>query len=391
MPTGVIKSYYADKGYGFIAPDPKEDIKYYRIFFLISSQTPKDLTVGQHVHFKITFSTINGRKALKATKLAIICPNCNKTVKDLKEHLVEEHDWKMCPDCKKIFEEDLDVHLTEEHDWEICPDCYKVVKNLDEHLAEEHAYKICNVCNRAVKNLKKHLLEEHGLRICLFCNMVYKDLKEHLVEEHGWKMCPDCDLVVKDLNEHLAEEHGYDGQQNQQDSVDAKNVRESESEIMEVNKIYDRFEEIPFQNRAKEKLRQIYAVLYYMKKGYKHTTVIREALKCFHKVNSRQTIASACVRRFAGSMKTFLEWYKSGKMLSKLVEKNKLSENDRDIFAELLGNDIGEIREEENVDNKSHDGDHDLSELSKFISQIDVVEEYSESDDSYEQAISVKE
>ena len=61
--------------------------------------------------------------------------------------------------------------------------------------------------------------------------------------------------------------------------------------------IYDRFEEIPFQNLAKERLKQIYAVLYYMKKGYGHADAIKEASGHFPNVNDDyQTVQSKLTR-----------------------------------------------------------------------------------------------
>lgn len=183
--------------------------------------------------------------------------------------------------------------------------------------------------------------------------------------------------------------------------------------------IYENFEEIPFQNRAKQRLKHIYAVLYYMKKGYDHTKAIKEALKSFNNVDYYQTIADACYRRLAGNVRTFLEWYSSGKILAKLVETHELNRNDRKIFAELLEGGVGEI-EEASVNSKSQDNtpdlselnemnwqidtsddssesynksqfdESDLSELSKIITEIDVVEEAFEEDDSYGQADLIK-
>lgn len=100
--------------------------------------------------------------------------------------------------------------------------------------------------------------------------------------------------------------------------------------------IYKKFEEISFQNRAKERLRQIYAVLYYIQKGYSHTEAIGKALDYFPQVNDYQTMADKCGRQFAGDIPTFVKWYETGELLSKLVQKNNLNEKDKKIFAELL-------------------------------------------------------
>jgi MoxR-like ATPase/ribosomal protein S24E len=101
--------------------------------------------------------------------------------------------------------------------------------------------------------------------------------------------------------------------------------------------IYDRFEEIPFQNPAKERLKQIYAVLYYMKKGYDYKDAIKEASEHFTNVkDDYQTVQSKLTTQFAGDMNTFLEWYKSRTILSELEQKNRLNEDDKGIFEDLL-------------------------------------------------------
>jgi MoxR-like ATPase len=105
---------------------------------------------------------------------------------------------------------------------------------------------------------------------------------------------------------------------------------------------YKTFEEIPFENRAKERLKQIYAVLYYMKRGYVYAKAVKKALESFSGVAGYQTISDKCDRQFAGNVGTFVKWYESGDMLSKLEKKLKLNENDKNIFSDLLGNDVGE-------------------------------------------------
>lgn len=106
---------------------------------------------------------------------------------------------------------------------------------------------------------------------------------------------------------------------------------------------YKTFEDIPFENsRIESRLKQIYAVLYYMKLNYRHNDAINEALESFPSVADYQTIASKLTIGFAGDMSTFLEWYKSGRMLSKLEEVLKLTENDKNIFSELLENKVEE-------------------------------------------------
>lgn len=96
------------------------------------------------------------------------------------------------------------------------------------------------------------------------------------------------------------------------------------------------FAEIPFHNRAPERLRQIYAVLSFLSKGYDHRSAINEALRYFPRVKDYQTIEDKCARQFAGYIGTFAEWYKWGKILSELISKFNLDEHDQQIFRELL-------------------------------------------------------
>lgn len=100
--------------------------------------------------------------------------------------------------------------------------------------------------------------------------------------------------------------------------------------------IYTRFTEIPFDNTAAERLKQIYAVLFFMRHGNSHTDAIHRAKASFAKVADYTTIRDKCARQFAGDIGTFVEWYRSGVMLSKLIELNRLNEHDRQIFVELL-------------------------------------------------------
>lgn len=108
----------------------------------------------------------------------------------------------------------------------------------------------------------------------------------------------------------------------------------------------EQFEEIQFKDRAKTRLRQIYAVLYYMKKGYVYAKAVKKALESFSGVARYQTISDKCDRQFAGNVGTFVKWYESGDMLSKLEKELKLNENDKNIFSDLLGNDVVERSEE---------------------------------------------
>lgn len=96
------------------------------------------------------------------------------------------------------------------------------------------------------------------------------------------------------------------------------------------------FADMKFQNRAPQTLRQIYAVLYFLKQGHKHRAAISAATKCFPNVQDTQTIEDKCARRFAGYIGTFLEWYKWNTIVPNLIKKYQLNKHDEDIFRALL-------------------------------------------------------
>jgi len=101
--------------------------------------------------------------------------------------------------------------------------------------------------------------------------------------------------------------------------------------------IYSKFEDIHFQNQAKERLRQIYAVLHFLKSGLSHRQAILRASDCFPQINDYyQTIESKISTQIKVSLDTFFDWYENGIMLSELIPRLKLNEHDRNIFAELL-------------------------------------------------------
>ncbi len=95
---------------------------------------------------------------------------------------------------------------------------------------------------------------------------------------------------------------------------------------------------IDFNSRAKQRLLQIYAVLYFMEQGYSHTKAIQSALTKFKQVKDSQTIHDKCARQFAGNIGTFVEWHRLGIITSKLKEKLHINEHDINIFKKLLKN-----------------------------------------------------
>lgn len=94
---------------------------------------------------------------------------------------------------------------------------------------------------------------------------------------------------------------------------------------------------IPFESHLVIRLRHIYCVLYFMKQGSDFPTATHQTLKLFPEVQDYQTISDKCARGFAGNVDTFISWFNSGQMLSKLHLKFSLSDHDYKIFKELLG------------------------------------------------------
>ena len=108
--------------------------------------------------------------------------------------------------------------------------------------------------------------------------------------------------------------------------------------------IYSEFEKIPFQNRATERLRQTYAVLYFLSNGASPREAITKASDYFPQIHdSYQTIESKISTQISVTLDTFFGWYNNGTLLSELVSRLSLNEHDRKLFAELLNASVPEI------------------------------------------------
>jgi hypothetical protein len=91
-----------------------------------------------------------------------------------------------------------------------------------------------------------------------------------------------------------------------------------------------------FENSARETLRQIYSVIFYMKShGADFPDAVRWTMRVLN-VNDYQTVCDKCARRFAGTVDNFKAWYQAGDILQKLDNKFGLSPNDYMIFKSLL-------------------------------------------------------
>jgi hypothetical protein len=94
-------------------------------------------------------------------------------------------------------------------------------------------------------------------------------------------------------------------------------------------------EELHFDNHAKETLRQIYSVLYYMKRNHDFVDAVKRTKDQFHV--RYQTVDDKCARRFAGTVEIFQRWYRNGEILQRLRDHFHLTYRDYSLFETLLG------------------------------------------------------
>jgi len=94
------------------------------------------------------------------------------------------------------------------------------------------------------------------------------------------------------------------------------------------------FGTLQFDNDAKQTLREIYSVLYYMQKNNDFVDAVRRTKDNFN--ITYQAVDDKCARRFAGTVDVFQRWYVTGEVLQKLRNHFHLSHHDYKIFEELL-------------------------------------------------------
>jgi len=99
----------------------------------------------------------------------------------------------------------------------------------------------------------------------------------------------------------------------------------------------EEFNEIPFQSNSVHTFRQIYAVIYLMKKeNMMFKDAIKKAVEYFPRVNAFPSIYDKCCRKLASDKKEFLDWYENGLIIEKLEDELNPAEHDLKIFKELL-------------------------------------------------------
>lgn len=101
--------------------------------------------------------------------------------------------------------------------------------------------------------------------------------------------------------------------------------------------IYEDFKNIPFNHKAKARLRQIYAVVYYLQNGESLSESIKKATFKFPDIHDgRQSVDQKLGPQFAGTNADFLALYENGMLLNELIRKQGLKKHDENIFSELL-------------------------------------------------------
>ncbi|MBW7997000.1 MAG: hypothetical protein FVQ81_10630 [Candidatus Glassbacteria bacterium] len=100
------------------------------------------------------------------------------------------------------------------------------------------------------------------------------------------------------------------------------------------------FKSLWFQSRSRKGLRQIYAVIFYMKNGSTRLESVYKTARYFSVTYQTINDQLARARHFAGKVDTFERWYKSGELLDKLRRKFKLSDHDFEVFRTLLEEDV---------------------------------------------------
>jgi hypothetical protein len=88
-----------------------------------------------------------------------------------------------------------------------------------------------------------------------------------------------------------------------------------------LDKITHMMKSLDFDNSARETLRQIYSVLYFMKcHKADFPAAVLATMKVFD-VKDYQTVCDKCARRFAGTVDTFKTFYEDGEIQQRLNDK----------------------------------------------------------------------
>lgn len=101
------------------------------------------------------------------------------------------------------------------------------------------------------------------------------------------------------------------------------------------------FDKIEFQHSANGRLRQIYAVIYFLKRGSDVYQAVRDATKHFPQINDEyQTVQSKISTQLGITVDSFYAFYKNGTLLHELKKRQHLNDKQVAVFKQLLESDI---------------------------------------------------
>ena len=133
-----------------------------------------------------------------------------------------------CSQCdyktNKKSNHDSHIKFVHQKEKDICPECQKPIANLNQHLRVTHKIfkantreKVCEHCNKKFHNLEAHKLKAHNVKppAEFFCNICSKAFakKDHLARHESVvhlgqrKTCPYCSNQFVNLERHIKTKH----------------------------------------------------------------------------------------------------------------------------------------------------------------------------------------
>ncbi|MFC1841208.1 hypothetical protein ACFL1N_16685, partial [Thermodesulfobacteriota bacterium] len=195
-------------------------------------------------------------------------------------------------------------------------------------ISEEHAHVMYGNVVRIVNSpeIKQYMKTYKEKGTCSNCKEQYIADDDFMCKSCGESFCNSC---LSDDNELCVKCKAKESLKKNVKKIITRSTTPPEFKM-------NKFTSIPFDSDRREALRNIYAVLYFMNRGYDFVHAVKQSLKHFPNIKNYETIADACARRFAGSVGKFKIWFETGVMLEKLGSKFSFSTNDYRIFRDLL-------------------------------------------------------
>ncbi|XP_013163797.1 PREDICTED: zinc finger and BTB domain-containing protein 41-like [Papilio xuthus] len=170
------------------------------------------------------YKTRKGEITLKIDITDLKCTLCDNKmiyIKDLKTHLVTEHNIKFYPNINDCVYE-VKLKTSQIYNCVLCNSTYETFKTLLQHMNGHYRYFTCNICDMGYMNqnsLKTHMkTHDIGTYKCNHCDKVFNTLvkmKFHINYTHNNSTryitnCPYCELSFTSYyqrNRHLFSEH----------------------------------------------------------------------------------------------------------------------------------------------------------------------------------------